>query len=606
MDTTKSTARVTPKPINVFYVWYTELCRRMNCTPAPAVKPAKPKCQTILEFVADRLRVEEWNPIVNALRHDTSLHVISIRGRINNCQFLVDIDTEEKARHMKRRFGSLWTAYVLQQLLKSLSCSLRNTQVLTCLELDGLPMFSQYIEPLLQALKKNKTLKSLSFANSPINDDGCQLVCAHLKFTPNVEIMNLSGCGLTYTSGEYIAKLIKYQQINRYCESWHNSLRYENPQAGVMRGIKRISLNCNPEFCDEGFEFILDELEDDLWIKALDLQKCGLTENVARKIVDVVEYSKSLEILDIRNNDLLSIETVDKVLQILRTKQQAGYQPEYQWCNTTTTLVWNSVRDNESKFSLTPGNLHKSKSAPIKNIFPKSSYTVDKTVRKSRTVDNMQRRNGIKNDTDQKLIELNTKLLSEIQKRREMEKRNEELKHKLEEIKSTVKLQGQANGVNKNLKTFVSSVKINHKNHTHGDYPQKSNLQNINLEKSKDNAENGKVNFKKTKTVKGVKNGHTNGFSSKIINSACKIFESLLMKESPVKYERDNDLLNNFANETKAYIKSEEGQPVDSSGSQISLLEYMEEIKAVNQNHLFKGHNHKCNSKYTRKEYQKR
>lgn len=132
MDRTKSSTLIkptNPKPVSVFYVWYTELCRRLNITPAPAVKPAKPKCQTVLDFVADRLKIEEWTPVLSALRHDTSLHVVAVRSRIGNCQFLHEIDTEDKAKSFKRKYGSIFTAYILKQLLKSISYSLKGTQV---------------------------------------------------------------------------------------------------------------------------------------------------------------------------------------------------------------------------------------------------------------------------------------------------------------------------------------------------------------------------------------------------------------------------------------------------------------------------------------------
>nr|XP_023026291.1 centrosomal protein of 78 kDa [Leptinotarsa decemlineata] len=594
MDTTKSTVRANSKPMNVFYVWYTELCRRMNCNPAPAVKPAKPKCQTVLEFVADRLKVEEWNPIVNALRNDTSLHVISIKSRISNCQFFHDIDTEDKARHMKRRFGSLWTAYILRQLVKSISCSLRNTSVLTCLELDGLPMFSQYLEPLLQGLKKNKTVKQISFANCLIYDSGCQLVCCYIKFTPNVEVLNLSGCGLSAESGEHLAKLIKYQQINRYCESWHNSLRYENPQSGVMRGIKRITINCNPEFGDTGLEHILDELEDDLWIKALDLQRCGITENLSNRITDVIQYNKSLEIVDLRQNDLLYISTIERVLQLLREKQQFGHQPEFQWCNTALTLTWNSVYESTSKFSFGT-NIHKTKSAPTKTHFSKTStFTIDQNIRKSKTVENIQKKN--ESSSDLKVKELNSKLQLEIQKRKKIEKRNEELQQKLELIQNTVKMK-QENG-KKSLKIVMDSTECKTPLKPMKLVPECTQRKN---EHSKARELNGIKNSNGLKNgikygivPNGVANGFKNGVSSKIINSACKIFENLLKKDTYVEINDDGDLLKHFTNDKQNLSIDHDNFSEISTDSQLSLYEYMEQVK--------KG----PPEKYTRTECQKR
>ncbi|XP_018567557.1 protein Cep78 homolog [Anoplophora glabripennis] len=620
MDASKSSVRTNPKPINVFYVWYTELCRRINCTPAPAVKPAKPKCQTVLDFVADRLRLEEWNPIISALRHDTSLHVIQIKSRIGNCQFLQDIDTEEKARHMKRRFGLLWTAYILKQLTKSLSISLRHTEVLTVLELDGLPMFSDYLEPLLQALKKNKTIKSLSFANCPIKDVGCQLVCAYLRFTPNVEVINLSGCGLTVKSGEQLAKLIKYQQINRYCESWHNSLRYEDPMSGVMRGIKRITINCNPDLGDNGFNYILDELEDDLWIKALDVQRCGITENISSKTINVVEYNKSLEIVDLRQNDMMCISTVNRILQLLREKQ-FGHPPEYQWGNTAVSLTWNSLHDSSSKFSFAVNNLYKTKSAPMGNLSKNSTSTFVQPVRKSKTVQNVTKmtdkeKNQL-NENERKVLELNSRLEAEIQKRKEIEKRNEVLEHKLEEIQSATKTDEKSS----TLKTIISAIGIKAKKSISaaGDVKKKTKQDKCKTANSKKNGycnKNeqeciGKANgYKNGVACNGVLNIYKNGYSSKVVNDAYKILETLVNSGSKVEDDKDDqNMLSCYINDAEScrtYTCEKKDVSNDVSDSQVSLINYMEELKLANSAISSTNRNATCNSKYFIKENQKR
>lgn len=623
MDAPKSSVRTNPKPINVFYVWYTELCRRINCTPAPAVKPAKPKCQTVLDFVADRLRLEEWSPIINALRHDTSLHVIQIKSRIASCPFLHDVDTEDKARRMKRRFGLLWTAYILKQLTKSLSISLRSTQVLTVLELDGLPMFSEYLEPLLQALKKNKTIKSLSFANCPIRDVGCQLVCAYLRFTPNVEVMNLSGCGLSTKSGEQLAKLIKYQQINRYCESWHNSLRYEDPMSGVMRGIKRITINCNPDLGDNGFNYILDELEDDLWIKALDVQRCGITENIANKTLNIVEYNKSLEIVDLRQNEMMSMSTIHRILQLLREKQQLGYQPQYQWCNTAVSLTWNSVHDSSSKFSFTANNLYKTKSAPMGTLSKTSTSTYTQPLRKSKTVQNVLKRTDRNknnfNENERKVLELNNRLEAEIQKRKEIEKRNEMLEHKLEEIQSVTKTE-ERSSTKTTLKTVISTLGIKAKGSCTSTDVKKRNSQGkgqtVNPKKNsycnKDDQEYSekKNGYKNGVACNGVINGYKNGYSSKVVNNAYKILENLVNSGSKIDDDIEGEnLLGYYMNEAdscRTYTCENKDVSIDISDSQVSLINYMEELKLANDTISNTNRNVTCNPKYFIKENQKR
>uniref|UniRef100_A0A6P7FEW4 Centrosomal protein of 78 kDa n=1 Tax=Diabrotica virgifera virgifera TaxID=50390 RepID=A0A6P7FEW4_DIAVI len=591
MDSSKSTVKHYPKPINIFYVWYSELCRRMNSTPARVVKPAKLRSQTILEFVGDRLKFEEWSPIVHALRSDTSLHVISIKSRIGNCQFLHDVDTEEKARQMKRRFGSLWTAFILRQLTKSISTSLKHTEVLTFLELDGLPLFAQYLEPLLQALKKNKTVKQLSFANSSIKSAGCEMLCEYLRYAPNIEIINLSGCDLKSESGQYLAKLIKYQQINRYCESWHNSLRYENPQNSSMRGIKRITLNCNFEFGDDGLQYILDELEDDLWIKALDLQRCGITEKIGSNILNAVQYNKSLEIVDLRQNDLLDIKTIEKVLQLLRDKQDIGFQPEFQWCNTALTLTLDSLTGSTSKFSMTTP-IHKTKSAPIKNSYQKSSMDTFDAVRKTKTLQNIP-----KHAERSIITDLNIKLQSEIQKRKITEKKNEELRQQLNEMKLTKKIQHPPvdhvkiktkvvfDDVKKNGKTLKSSKFSTDKiipTEQNSIIPIESSVKNGAIKKNgfkKDHFSNGFKNGILPHCTNGIITGHKNGISTKVLSSACKIFENLLKQDTCVEVTNDCDDLLCYPTEQNPTSQAVDNMSVMSSESLQSLYQYMDELK---------------------------
>ncbi|XP_030765096.1 centrosomal protein of 78 kDa [Sitophilus oryzae] len=602
-----------PKPVSVFYVWYAELCRRLNINPSTCVKPAKPKCQTVLDFVADRLKVEDWNPVLNALRQDTSLHVIAVRSKIGNCQFLHDVDTEEKARNVKRKYGSIWTAYILRQVLKSLSYTLRSTQVLTYLELEGLPLFMQYLEPLMQALKKNKTLKSLSFSNCLIQDIGCQMVCSYLRFTPNIEILNLSGCNLSPVSGEHLAKLIKYQQINRYCESWHNSLRYENPDAGKMRGIKRITINCNTFFGDAGLSFILNELEDDLWVKALDMQRCGFTENLASRIIDVVEYNKTLEIVDLRRNELLTLSTIEKVLHALQQRQRFGMQSEFQWCATAVSLTWSSIYSSASKSSLAPTlkSVHKTRSAPMKSSSSKASaVTWDPTVRKTRTLESVNKsvtKFASLQDTKKQVLELNDKLQKEIQKRKEIEKKNEELQCQLKHIKTNSYISSKDSSKQIGPKDEKKTIKVNGINGIkkpfvpNGLHVKKVEIRN-NVVKEPNNPpplvmrrKEGKKTLKKECPANGIvknglrKNGIINGFKNQVPNGynnqgshLYNILEKILSTGKPLEENIECEMMNylnnnNLKDEDKATSKNH-----SISTSQVSLYQYMEELKTDN------------------------
>ncbi|XP_017769705.1 PREDICTED: centrosomal protein of 78 kDa [Nicrophorus vespilloides] len=439
-----SESKECPKPVNIFYVWYGELCRRLNMQPLNIVKPARPKSETILDFVCDRVKPEEWPPILNALRLDTSLHVIAVRSKVQ-CKFLHDVDTEDKARHMKRRAGSLYTGYILKGLVKSLTNCVRRNDVLSSLELDGIPLGIEHVEALLEALKKNSTIKVLTVKYCTLRDLGCQLLCNALKQMPNIEVLNLTGCGLGSLSAQYIAQVVKFQQINRYCESWHNSLRYEDPEVGIMAGLKRITLNNNPNIKDEGLTYILDELDDDLWIKALDMQRCGISESILPRLIDVIDYSRSLEVADFRANDQLSPKSIERILNILRNKHQFGYESEYQWCYTATTLnPEGSVHETTSTTStkLIP---MKSRSVPLKTSSTKLPLRRMKTCtainKKVDKYQNVKAKTIV--DAKKDVLTLHDELQKEMAKRIQSELENKRLKQELERIKSCVTLESQ-------------------------------------------------------------------------------------------------------------------------------------------------------------------
>lgn len=326
----------TTKALNVFYVWYSELCRRQNTNPICAIRSQFNHHEHVLDFNSDRIKIEDWQPIINALRLDTSLHVISIHSRLVTQKFLDEADNEDKVKKIKKWFGAICTRYILKGLLKAIGYSLKHTEVLNCLELDGLRICGDYLELILKAIVINKSLKYLSFKGCPVEDEGCFEICNALHTLPNIENINLSGCGLGVKSAESISKLIKYQQINRYCESWHSSLRYADPEVNNMAGIKRITINNNPKMGDEGLDYILNELVDDLWIKAIDMQRCNISENISAKIIDTIDYSRSLEIFDFRNNSLTPA-SLERILELLKNKQN-DCNTDYQWCYTSTTL----------------------------------------------------------------------------------------------------------------------------------------------------------------------------------------------------------------------------------------------------------------------------
>ncbi|KAK9730731.1 Leucine rich repeat [Popillia japonica] len=573
-----------PKPVNIFYIWYAELCRRANVTPLSIVKPAKPKNETVLDFTADRIKAEEWSPILNALRQDTSLHVIAIRSRVE-CKFLEEVDTERKAREMKRKGGSIYTNYILRSLISALTCVLKRSQVISCLELDGLPVTTEYLEPLLETLAKNKTIKILSLKYCPIRDSGCQQLCMCLRYIPNIEILNLTACGLGSLSAQYIAKVIRYQQINRYCESWHSSLRYEDPDIGIMTGLKRITLNNNPNIGDEGLTHILNELDDDLWIKALDMQKCNITDNISSRLIDVIDYSKSLEVADFRNNEMLSINTVEKIFDILKNKQKFGFESEYPWCLTATTLPFESSLHETTSCSSTiiSANIQKCKSVPFKQISKRSSLS-SLPVRKIKTFTTMAKsKDMIPKRSLLNLKRSSTAISRQLDKTRSKESTrvDAQLSQKLQNIRSTINKFNEIK--EKNVKFDIScnsnvmrtkeslDIKIPYVGAISQDLKNTKET-DIKLEESASKSvvseRNSKVEF-----VFAIED-------NKEKDVAQSLFKNLMYKNAGEESDSasEQDILDYFRNQ---HIQPKTTEETESeTASNVSLLKFMEEIKS--------------------------
>lgn len=349
-------------------------------------------------------------------------------------KLLEDADTEDKVKRLKKWYGCICTRYVLKSLIRSLCSCLKITPVLSYVELEGLLISGEYLQLILKGISSNKTLKYISFKSCPIEDEGCFEICETLHSLPNIEVLNLSSCSLSKKSGEYIAKLIKYQQINRYCESWHSSLRYEEPEVNNMAGIRRITINNNPKVGDEGLELILNELIDDLWIKAIDMQRCNITEAVAGKIIDTLEYNRSLEVVDFRNNNL-DVDTITKILEILKTKQSD--EPVFQWCQTTTSLGSTAQILGNLSAKVTPQMSKTSNKIGIKRqttmpFLPRKSESqkeVKENINNSIVPDNQSL---IK--AKEQLMKLYEKLREETLRRQTAETKCEELQKQVDEL----------------------------------------------------------------------------------------------------------------------------------------------------------------------------
>ncbi|XP_059786362.1 centrosomal protein of 78 kDa-like isoform X1 [Balaenoptera ricei] len=114
-----------------------------------------------------------------------------------------------------------------------------------------------------------------------------------------------------------MAKILKYQTTRRHEETWAESLRSRRPDLDCMAGLRRITLNCNMLIGDLGASALAESLSEDLWLRALDLQQCGLTSEGAKALLKALETNRTLLVLDIRKNPL--VETPERRCGTIRS-----------------------------------------------------------------------------------------------------------------------------------------------------------------------------------------------------------------------------------------------------------------------------------------------
>lgn len=177
-----------------------------------------------------------------------------------------------------------------------------NTDMLESLTLEGLPLQGHFIKHLVVGLSHNSSIKTLSFARSNLQDEACIDLCTSLKHMMNIETLNFSGCSLGVNGAEAIASVMKFHKIERFSEAWQQSLRYQNVKAESLQGLRNVFMNNNPMVGDAGLEMITEVLREDVWMKNIEMQNCGLTEAGANHIIQCLDFNKTILSFNIAGN----------------------------------------------------------------------------------------------------------------------------------------------------------------------------------------------------------------------------------------------------------------------------------------------------------------
>ncbi|NXL16995.1 CEP78 protein, partial [Setophaga kirtlandii] len=277
-----------------FFSHYEHLCELQGSLPLKAVKANMTR--DAIDLIVDHIKATDWAPLLNALRHNKTL--ASIRIRSLHQHGLEESGVERYKTYFRRRIPATLSKDLTGQLCKAVKGCLSISDVLKHLELHGL---------LLRERDLALLTKSVSLAHCPIGDGGLETICQSIKNTATIRFLNFTACSLTWRGAEHIANLLKHQAIRRHGQAWAESLRYRRPDLEYMTGLRRITLNCNMLVGDRGASAFADCLGEDLWLKALDLQQCGISNEGARSLLDALQTNTTLVVLDIRKNPLIGM-----------------------------------------------------------------------------------------------------------------------------------------------------------------------------------------------------------------------------------------------------------------------------------------------------------
>uniref|UniRef100_U3IBX7 Centrosomal protein of 78 kDa n=1 Tax=Anas platyrhynchos platyrhynchos TaxID=8840 RepID=U3IBX7_ANAPP len=313
-----------------FYSHYEHLCALQSSVPLKAVKTNL--TEGTLDLIVDRIKAADWAPLLNAIRRDKTLTSIGIRSF--HQQGLGESGLHKT--YFRRRIPAIRSKDLTGQLCKAVKGCLGISDVLKNLELHGLLLRERDLTLLTKGLATSSSLESISLAHCPIGDGGLETICQSVKNSATIRYVNFTGCSLTWRGAEHMANVLKHQAMKRHGEAWAESLRYRRPDFDYMTGLRRITLNCNMLVGDRGASAFADCLGEDLWLKALDLQQCGISNEGARSLLDALQTNTTLVVLDIRKNPLIDHILMKKIIErVLMNGNNAN--SEYKWLTSPSS-----------------------------------------------------------------------------------------------------------------------------------------------------------------------------------------------------------------------------------------------------------------------------
>ncbi|XP_065103679.1 centrosomal protein of 78 kDa isoform X2 [Paramisgurnus dabryanus] len=307
-----------------FEGYYDHICASQGSAPVRAVKTGLSR--GMLDFYADHICLADWTPILSALAINKHLQHISIKS----CH-LTSLGAQSSYRtHIKKKTPAVHSKTMTLQLCKAVQKCLSESSSLKTLQLHALPFRERDLIALTKGLAKSVSLEHLSLAHCPIADEGLEVICQSVKYSSTIKSVDFTSCNITWQGAEHMANIIKHQAMKRHSTAWVETLRYRRAEFEAMNGLRRVTLNDNILIGDRGVTALARELTEDLWVKAVDLQRCGISNDGARILEQMLQANSTLCVIDIRRNPLIDNNLVKAVIKkvLMNTK---GQDSQYLW-----------------------------------------------------------------------------------------------------------------------------------------------------------------------------------------------------------------------------------------------------------------------------------
>uniref|UniRef100_A0A663MY39 Centrosomal protein of 78 kDa n=1 Tax=Athene cunicularia TaxID=194338 RepID=A0A663MY39_ATHCN len=357
-----------------FYSHYEHLCALQGSVPLKAVKANL--SQGALDLIVDHIKAADWAPLLNAIRHNKTLTSIAIRSF--HQQGLGESGIERYKTYFRRRIPAIRSKDLTGQLCKAVKGCLSMSDVLKNIELQGLLLRETDLILLTKGLATASSLESVSLAHCPIGDGGLQTICQSVKNSATIKCVNFTGCSLTWRGAEHISNVLKHQAMKRHGEAWAESLRYRRPDLDYMTGLRRITFNCNMLVGDRGASAFADCLGEDLWLKALDLQQCGISNEGARSLLDALQTNTTLVVLDIRKNPLIDHLMMKNIIERVLMNGNSAKSENFQYKWLTSPSSKDVLKTRSKKRTIVLGSCRKGKATIRIGLPPKKSVNSEK------------------------------------------------------------------------------------------------------------------------------------------------------------------------------------------------------------------------------------